>query len=107
MYTTTGYVVVDVSLKMFLAFSLLRLFLKEMEINPENADMTNLGAICLRNFCSRRCGKNYINHTAVDYKDNDHQVVPGIWHGEGEMESVRAGWDRNPGVIAKYYRDAT
>lgn len=84
-----------------------RLFLKEMEVIPKNADKIILAAICLHNFCRRRCGRNYLHRTAVDHEDNEHRVVPGMWRTDGEgMQSVRPGWDRNPSVVAKRYRDA-
>lgn len=42
----------------------------------------------------------------MDSEDREHEIIPGMWRGEDEIESIRVGADWNSSVVAKHYRDA-
>lgn len=83
-----------------------RVFLKQIDLSPNNVDNAILAGVVLHNFCRQKCGVNYLQPQSLDVEDDDHNIVAGTWRNEaGLLESVHGTRGMNASWAAKGMRD--
>ena len=65
-----------------------RIFRREIEMRPRNAEIVVLASCVLHNFLRLSCGKNYIPRAAIDHEDQEYERIAGQWREEEPLVST-------------------
>ena len=65
-----------------------RIFRREIEMRPRNAEIVVLASCVLHNFLRRSCGENYMPRAAIDHEDQEYERIAGQWREEEPLVST-------------------
>lgn len=81
-----------------------RILRREIEMRPEGAEKIVMATVVLHNML-RQKAPSYIGPRSVDYTDENHDIVEGLWRREPPLDSLQSTHRRNPTQAAQALRD--
>ena len=72
-----------------------RILRREIEMEPDNANVVIMACIVLHNYLRRHAAAPYMPKEATDWEDKDYRQHRGIWRGEANLPGGRPNTARN------------
>lgn len=64
-------------------------------MHVDGAEKAVLASVTLHNFLRRKCGHSYMPSKSIDFEDDQHTVVNGLWRNEEPLPSVEPTRNKN------------